>query len=404
MKKVFSNARRFWYLGIVLLILLVAAKEEIPAMQKSKDFLAALFFPTSVTLEELRAHYRDHILTVLVVPGHDSEASGTEFRNIREADLTLGVAKYLVTLLGADPAFRVFTTRETGDYTKIFQDYFEYQEAAINQFKKEKGVLIKAATQVGFEERSAVIHNNANRDTVFKLYGINKWANDQHIDIVLHIHFNDYAGRRLNQVGQYAGFTVYIPERQLPNAKASRALAQPLFNQLNTILAVSNLPQESAGIVEEQELIAVGARTSLDAAALLVEYGYIYESPFREPAVKEKFLQELAYQTYLGLKKGLDPGIRITPEQSSLLLPHQWNRKLSSGIRGDADVLALQVALTREGVYPPPGRDCPVSSNFFDCTEAAVKAFQEKYELKNNGITDTSTLKKLNELYGASAL
>jgi len=402
-KKVFFK-RWQWGVVIVVATLFVLFGKEIPAMEKGRDFMAALFFPTSISFEELRAHYRNQKLNILIIPGHDNEAWGTEYKNIYEADLTLGVAKYLTALLRADSAFRVTTTRETGTYTATFLDYFENQEAVIQQFKKEKAVLMQAATQVGFEERTIVEHNNVNRDVAFKLYGINKWANDHDIDITLHLHFNDYGGRRQSRVGRYSGFVIYVPERQLPNAKASQALAQPIFNQLNTILTVSDLPQESAGIVEDQELIALGVNTSLDAASLLIEYGYIYELPFRDEAIQDVFFRELAYQTYLGLKKALDPNFRVSVQQESLLLPHRWNRKLSVGMKGDRDVLALQVALIREGVYPPLGKDCPVSSNFFECTESAVKAFQDKYELRNSGIVDAVTMKKLNELYSVSAL
>jgi len=402
-KRVFFRGWR-WGIAAVFAALLIFLNKEIPAVEKSQDFLAALFFPSSISLEELRSDYRDNNLHVLIIPGHDNESWGTEYKNIYEADLTLAVAKYLTTLLRADPAFRVTTTRENGTYTATFKDYFENQEAAIKQFKKEKAVLMQAATQVGFEERTAVIHNNVNRDVAFKLYGINKWANDHDVDLALHLHFNDYSGRRQNQVGRYSGFVIYVPERQLPNAKTSRAIAQPIFNQLNRILTVSDLPQESAGIVEDQELIALGVNTSLDAASLLIEYGYVYELPFRDEVIRDVFFQELAYQTYLGLKKALDPNFHVASEQESLLLPHQWNKNLGVGARGSKDVLALQIALIREGVYPPAGKDCPVSSNFFECTETAVKAFQNKYNLRSHGIVDAMTLKKLNELYGTLAL
>lgn len=403
MKKVFFKQWQ-WGIAVIAAIALVSLNQEIPAMEKNRDFLAALFFPASISLKELQSDYRNQDLHILIVPGHDNEAWGTEYKNIFEADLTLGVARYLVALLRADSAFRVTTTRETGTYTPAILDYFKNQETAIKQFKKEKEILMEAATQIGFEERSTVMHNNASRDVAFKLYGINKWANDHGVGIVLHLHFNDYGGRRQNQVGRYSGFVVYVPDRQLPNAQASRAIAQPIFNQLDSVLAVSDLPQESAGIVEDQELIALGVNTSLNAASLLIEYGYIYELPFRDETIREVFFQELAYQTYLGLKKALDPNFHVSPGRESLLLPHQWNRKLSAGIKGDKDVLALQVALMREGVYPPAGKDCPVSSNFLECTEISVKAFQNKYDLFENGIVDGATIKKLNELYGTSAL
>ena len=389
--------------------LLFIALSSNSAIASKRRFLAALFFPESVSFLDLQAKHQHHALRILVVPGHDEESWGTEFRGVKEAELTLAASHYLVRLLSKDPAFQVFTARTGGDYVPGLKDYFRTQEAEINAFKKEKQQLMKTASQAGFEQQDKpVYHATAKRSTVFKLYGINKWANDNAIDAVLHIHFNDYAGRRPDRVGEYAGMAIYVPDRQLPNAKASRQLAQAVFGQLGSILSTSNLPQESGGIIEDQDLIAIGVNASLDAASMVIEYGYIYETPLREAAIRNAFLEELAYQTYIGIKKGLDPDFKAEG-LGSALLPHSWNRRMVSGLKADKDVLALQMALAKEGVYPPAGSDCPVSGNFFECTEAALKRFQEKYAdeilkpfglSKGTGIADRATLKKLNQLYG----
>ena len=80
-----------------------------------------------------------------------------------------------------------------------------------------------------------VYHNSAKDDDSLRLYAINKWANENKIEIVFHIHFNDYPGRKLNQVGEYAGFSIYVPEYQLPNHRASSELADSLKNQMEKI-------------------------------------------------------------------------------------------------------------------------------------------------------------------------
>ena len=126
-----------------------------------------------------------------------------------------------------------------------------------------------------------VEHNFATVDTALKLYAINKWANENNIEIVFHIHFNDYPGRKFNQIGEYTGFSIYVPEYQLPNHRASSKLAESLKNQLEKYFTKSDLPAESSALIEDQELIAVGSNASRDGVSVLVEYGYIYEPPFR---------------------------------------------------------------------------------------------------------------------------
>jgi len=158
-----------------------------------------------------------------------------------------------------------------------------------------------------------------------------------------------------------------------------------------------------------KELIAIGANGSLDGAALLIEYGYIYEAQFISSEFRSDMMKELAHQTYLGVKKYFEPGASLA---ETTLLPFNWGRPLKKGLRGSRDVLSLQFAMHEAGVYPPPGKnlaECSITGNFGPCTEAAVSAFQEKYAdeilrptglLSGTGFAGPATLKKFNELYG----
>ena len=55
------------------------------------------------------------------------------------------------------------------------------------------------------------------------------------MDLVIHIHFNDYPNRKLNRVGEYSGFSIYIPEKQLPNYEKSFEIVNSVFSQLKNI-------------------------------------------------------------------------------------------------------------------------------------------------------------------------
>ena len=367
----------------------------------------------TITPEDLKNAYNGKKLKILIVPGHDNTDSGTEFNGVREADLNRETAERLYDFLEKDGHFQVYATRDfaTGEFTSQFASYFADQASEIVSFRKKMWDTMKNALALGqVSQKDGVGHNVAAERVTRKLYGINKWANENDIDVVLHIHFNDHAGRRPSRTGKYSGFTIYVPEKQFSGSRASIDFANALFNQLNKNFAVSNLPGESRGVTEDQDLIGVGANASLDGVGLLVEYGYIYEPQFVHKEVRDAMFQELAFQTYAGMKKYFEPTANL---DDTSLLPYVWQSTLKKGIKGSREVLALQAALRRENLYPPPGKklsDCSVNGNFGICTATAVVLFQEKYGddilspaglSGGTGFVGPATLKKLNELYGA---
>jgi N-acetylmuramoyl-L-alanine amidase len=243
----------------------------------------------------------------LIVPGHDNEFSGTAHGGLREADLNLDLARELELLFAADDNFRVTVVRDlkTGEYLSRLRRYFKREAGAIQKFiDRQKSRFERRLANGALTDYAGVPHNAANPTVAARLYGINKWADEQKFDLVLHVHFNDYAGRG-SGLGLYRGFSIYVPERQLPNSRVSEALALPLAAQLLAVARPSNFPGEGA-IVSDQELIALGANATLKTASLLIEYGYIYEERLQSPAVRALWLQALARQTYAGLLDYLD--------------------------------------------------------------------------------------------------
>ncbi len=368
----------------------------------------SVFFVDSVTAEGLKEAYRNAgqgggRLKILIVPGHDSESWGTEFRGVKEAEMTVEVGEELARLLSADPRFEVTLARTRAGYAPEFQEYFTNEKSAVQEFVAEKRKVMQGLlTQGSVEPVRGVKHNKAADGVVWRLYSFNKWANEHSVQLVLHIHFNDYPGRPYDRPGRYDGFALYVPEDQFSNAKASRAVAESLFNQFSQFYAESNLPKESSGIVPDQTLIAIGAYNTLDAASVLIEYGYIYEDRFLDPQIREKFLKELAFQTSLGLNKFFGSFDEVFRQFHTTLLPYEWSEPLAVGVRHNPSVLALQAALLSENLYPPEGdkRACPLTGSFGPCTERAVKSFQEKYALPPSGTLTERTRSALNEKYG----
>ena len=273
--------------------------------------LVSQVFRETVTPESLRARYATGEFTILLVPGHDLEYPGAIYGQLREVDLNLATAAKIKTDLekiGGLPdgkaGWRVLTTRNltTGKYEPEFATYFEREREQINSFRSRLRAQFASLLASGDVEppNQAVYHNFAPTEVAIRLYGINRWANDHGVDLTLHIHFNDYSGRR--GIPKYRGFSIYIPERQLPNARASRDLAEAIQLELKAVMSVSNFPGEVGSPIEDQELIAVGANGSRLSASFLVEYGYIYEPQFTNLTRRAKTLNILAQRTADGIK------------------------------------------------------------------------------------------------------
>lgn len=340
---------------------------------------------------------------VLIVPGHDNDygSGGAEYKGVREADLTLKVAEALYNIFATDKHFEVFMTRDANGYREPFaSNLLKTDEMAAfrDPLKAKMAELIQNGNITYVP--SSIIGPNASEKNSIKLYAINKWINENNIDLVLHLHFNDYGSRLWFMLGKYSGFVMFVPERQLAGYNFTLPIANSIFRELARYFPVSNQPREMAGIIEDQELISTGANLSLkpDVASMLIEYGYIYEAQWINPATRPLIMKELAYQTYAGVKKYFYPQYSVRGQST---LPYIWHRGIERG-QSDPDILALQIALTRDGLYPPSiflRNDCPMSGKFGQCTKAAITSFQLKYKLARSGALDSATIRKLNEVY-----
>lgn len=377
------------------------------------SYIAGPFFKENVTPESLTQKYKNGVIKILIVPGHDNESFGAGFKNIRESDLNIRTAYHLFDFLSEDEKFAPFITRERdGSYKKWFSDYVASQETAIKDFRRQTKIAMNEALLKGeVKAMNNVFHNPAADNMSLNLYAVNKWANDSGADIVIHIHFNDYPGRRFNVAGEYSGFAIYVPESQLPNSRASIEIAKSIKKAMGEFFPGSNLPQEFDVVVEDLELIAVGSNASRDGASFLMEYGYIYETQHTQEDIIGLAVKEYAFQTYKGIKKYFDPEKDVSNKNhDTSLFPYRWSKSLNPGEKS-GDILSLQAALLKEGHYPPNGRtlsDCPISGYYGDCTVLAVKSFQDNHKkeiLEPNGLSyatgvaGQATLGKLNSLY-----
>ena len=268
-----------------------------------RKLLIPIFF--SFILTPMFFVYAKEPIKILLVPGHDNEIWGAQYGNVKEADMTLALANRIYDQLKKDKRFDVYITRDKDGYTQEFQDYFTNHEAEIIAFKesakKENRDKIVAGT---FIEQESVPHVVVKPQTSIVLYGINKWANENAIDAVLHIHFDDYPRKNSWTIGKHKGFAIYMPDLQIVNGFDSGQLAANIFIQLNKKYATSSYEKELGGLIHDQKLIALGSSGTLHASvrSVLVEYSYIYEKKFRKKSTREQAYKDMAYLTVQGIK------------------------------------------------------------------------------------------------------
>jgi N-acetylmuramoyl-L-alanine amidase len=273
----------------------------------SNRCFAAVFFASSTNATQMRSDYQNakkggDQMRILLVPGHDQEVWGTEYKKVKEADLNYQMAYELYKALSKEKVYDVILARDKFNYAPELALYFETQKAEISAFRKDHKQVLNVLTDAKIiENTSATYHNSVNEETANKLYGLNKWANENKIDLVLHIHFNDTPERKWDKVGPYRGFTIYVPNNQFSNARPSIELGGSILEQMRKYFAISNMKNETNGVIEDQKLIALGAANTLKPAAVLIEYGYIYRPQIISAKTRPALFKKMAKQTVTGI-------------------------------------------------------------------------------------------------------
>jgi len=381
----------------------------------SDQFASVILSHNPKTIDAIKSKYiaannakSDKKVRILIVPGHEPSYGGAELGTLKERDMTVILGKSLQQLLQNNNHYQVFITRDAELWNPSFGTYFKNGWTDIIAWNKahhrEKSHLISLGALK--QTVPTVIHNDVPTEVALRLYGITKWANENDIDIIIHIHFNDYNRQSQNGAGKYSGFSIYVPEIQYYNSSTTKAIASSIFRRLAKYNPVSNFPGESTGIIEESDLIAVGVNNTSDAASMLIEYGYIYEQQFTNSSLRDTALKDMAFQTYLGLQDFFDVKNVVNNASAfdTLLIPHEWRNVLSDTSTPSSDIVALQTALVIDGVYPPNNRslnDCPRSGSIGPCTLSALETFQKKYGITDEkGIVGPKTRSVLNSRFG----
>jgi len=243
-------------------------------------------------------------IKILLVPGHNNKIWGAQYGNMKEADMNLALATEIYNLLKKDNRFDVYITRDKDGFVKEFADYFLEKRQDIISFKSNAQEETKNKINEGkLIKKKGVEHVVVSRETSVELYGINKWANENNIDAMINVHFNDYNRPSKWTIGKYMGFAIYMPDEQMVNATKSIGLAKNIFDQLIKKYVTSTYEKEKGGLVPDDSLIALGASGTLNenVSSVLIEYGYIYRKIFRDYITRHQAYKDMAQLTVDGI-------------------------------------------------------------------------------------------------------
>jgi N-acetylmuramoyl-L-alanine amidase len=263
--------------------------------------LSTAYFTLGTSVRSLLLKYanapQNGGVKILIVAGHEPNAGGAIYKNLKERDMNLSLATKLRDYLSQNPRFEVVMARDKNGWNPVLEKYIYKNEADIENWiidmKNQMSQLVKNGTIKLIDP--AVYHAKANAHATLFLFGINRWAAENKFDITIHIHFNDnpkYKGKPV-----YQGFSIYVPERQYSNSISSKVLAQNLFEEISKIQKTSTMPGEDSGIIEDQDLIAIGKYNTSDTLSVLIEYAYIYEKNLQDKNARNIFIEKAASST-----------------------------------------------------------------------------------------------------------
>ncbi|MCX6752527.1 MAG: N-acetylmuramoyl-L-alanine amidase [Candidatus Nomurabacteria bacterium] len=242
-------------------------------------------------------------IRILLVPGHDNAVWGAEYGNLKEAAMNLALASRIYDILKKDKRFEVYITRDKNGYTKEFVDYFANNQADVLAFKDDaKKKMQKEITDGTFVKKTNAPHNSVSEDVAIRLYGFNKWADENKIDAMIHVHFNDRPRPNVWTKGKEKGFVIYMPDSQFANSAKSVDLAKSVFAELHKKYITSTYEKEKGGLISDQKLIALGANGTLlsSVRSILIEYGYIYS--LGNSTARQKKYDDMAKLTVVGIQ------------------------------------------------------------------------------------------------------
>lgn len=241
---------------------------------------------------------------LVVVPGHEPSDGGAHYGDLYERDMNVELAERVAELMRSKDGYSVFVSRTRVSWNPLMLEYFDANRKDILDFKNRSQNLYRLFQSAGLitKVEDRMPHAEINDESAVKLYGLNRWANENEADLLIHVHFNDSSRRDPSLPGKNRGFTIFVPESQLKNSLASKAAATFIYAALEKRFDPQGSSGYRLGLLEDQSLIALGAFDTLESPSVLIEYAYIYEGILGSPEMREKTLSAMAEATLEGIE------------------------------------------------------------------------------------------------------
>jgi len=406
------------FAGLVVLFLVAAAVVAgiLLRTHDSTSGLAAAYFTMATTTSDLRNDFKAVIerekknndaIHIAIMPGHEPGYGGAHYKDLKERDMNIVLSEYLTSFLDSDDAFEVTLLRDEVAWLPELETYFETHKKEIDTYiSKQKALThdLLLKDELSFDDSADVFHGDAPSDIAYRLYAINHWLSyETDVDMVIHVHYNDTASRNI-RAQDPSGMAIYVPHSHYTNHEPSVRAAEYIYKRLQPWHVPSNHRQEIDGVVPNHKLIALGTKNTLTVAALLIEYGYIYEYRYQDPEVFREIAFDQALQTYWGIRdffEDTDVSSDVLQKQSGLFarIPEEL-LPLRQDIPQQPAVVSLQALLRSADTYPVGNdtlRECPIDGLYGPCTTKAVKAFQSTHDITVDGVAGEDTIDRLYE-------
>jgi N-acetylmuramoyl-L-alanine amidase len=261
--------------------------------------IAGILYATisSGAVKNLSSETTNKKIRILIVPGHEPNDGGAIYKGVKERDLNLELSNQIRNILASTTDAEIILARDEDGWNIDLDTYVKNNETQIMDwvFDLKEKMLTKIDSGEMIKINPGMKHNVATSSAVLYLYGTNKWANENRIDLILHVHFNN--NPKWNGKPNYRGYCMYVPEKQYNNATSSKIFADYLNEEISKIQYASNMPQEKDLIIESQELIAIGTYDTLNVPSVVVEYAYIYEPMMVDATRRKNFIEKSASST-----------------------------------------------------------------------------------------------------------
>lgn len=150
------------------------------AFDSIEDNFAAVFFRESITISQLQNKY-DAVskkypkVRIMIVPGHEPDFGGTEFKDLKERDMTVDLAKQLEVFFKNNSHYEVIIARDQTAWNPDLKKYFDEHWDAISAFVKEnKNEMVRLVNGGSVTKvTDGMYHNAAPQNVALRLYGIN---------------------------------------------------------------------------------------------------------------------------------------------------------------------------------------------------------------------------------------